>query len=411
MNVTMYGPTFFASPIFQLYEFDVLKVDTSLTVKLMRAANDSLGDVNQGWDFEVYISCPEDCIADSPSPTPGPTPTPTPSPIPGGPTPTPTPGPTPPPPTPTPSPSPHLVNDVSDLDGLQGQLTTCVNEGNCQSIAFTDPLPGEGLVILDDNIVWAETLTFVQLGCREDSVYVNMLGPVSLCNIQEIIPGSLDVMTELQWFQISDHELSEIQSGVFSSLSNLKTLRATYNNIQTISVGAFPLNITEVLLSNNMLSHVEPGVFSNKPYLRTVDLQGNYIVEILPDTFVNDPRLLFLRLLDNGIRVISPQAFDEMTMVQGFGRDSSSSIEEDDPLDNHHLDLTNNGLTSIQDEFQILSSVERLYLGYNYIATISPVAFLGLDELTVLRLVSTFPALFSLTPPGVGKPYGLMRFL
>ena len=89
--------------------------------------------------------------------------------------------------------------------------------------------------------------------------------------------GRLQRTDESEWLDLHGNQLSSIESGAFSGLTNLTELYLDDNQISSIESGAFSgLTNLEVLdLEHNQISSIESGAFSGLTNLRELNLSDN----------------------------------------------------------------------------------------------------------------------------------------
>lgn len=87
-------------------------------------------------------------------------------------------------------------------------------------------------------------------------------------------------------------------SDVLSNLTQLKTLDLSYNDIDTLdSIDFkfnFPINLTELHITNNRLRRLPMHVFKNVSTMTTIDIQNNTIMSFDAD---------LLRSVKNGLHL------------------------------------------------------------------------------------------------------------
>ncbi|KAL9955436.1 hypothetical protein ACROYT_G036764 [Oculina patagonica] len=129
-----------------------------------------------------------------------------------------------------------------------------------------------------------------------------------------------------------------------------------------------PVKITKLLIKDKKITNIERSSFQRYNNLEEIDLTGNPIESIEPNSFIHLQRLKILKLERNKLRVLRSGTF------QGL-----SSLTE--------LNLIGNPIEEIKDEaFSGLKQLTRLNLSYMELRTISSGAFRGMDSLSELYL-------------------------
>ncbi len=182
------------------------------------------------------------------------------------------------------------------------------------------------------------------------------------------VPAYIPPHTTDLW--LYGNQISTLQSGAFTGLSNLHLLYLNSNLISTIQSGTFTgLNNLQILhLHNNQISTIQSGTFSGLSNLRTLDLNKNLISTFQSGTFTGLSNLQTLYLNSNLISTIQSGTFTGLSNLQT-------------------LALYDNQISTIQSgAFTGLSNLQSLYLQYNQISTIQSGTFSGLSNLKRLVL-------------------------
>ncbi len=192
------------------------------------------------------------------------------------------------------------------------------------------------------------------------------------------------------------NQISSIESGAFSGLTNLESLRLNGNSISSIESGDFSglASLTYLGLDDNQISSIESDDFNDLPNLAGLDLYGNQISSIEADDFSGLTNLRSLHLRNNQISSIEADAFSGMPNLEylSVSYNQISSIEADklSGLTNLRLLILNhNQISSIEsDTLSGLPNLEWLYLHHNQISSIESGAFSGMPNLETLLLGS-----------------------
>ena len=151
-------------------------------------------------------------------------------------------------------------------------------------------------------------------------------------------------------------------------------------------------NLRNLNLSGNQITKIQPDTFQGLGNLRILDLFNNQITQIQPDAFRGLGNLQILNLGFNQITQIHPHAFQGLgnleILILSFNQITQIHPNTFLGLGNlENLYLYDNRITQIQpDTFQGLNNLAGLYLSHNQITQIHPNAFQGLNNLQWLSL-------------------------
>lgn len=129
-----------------------------------------------------------------------------------------------------------------------------------------------------------------------------------------------------------------------------------------------PTNVTNLNLSRNGITLIDPGAFANLGNLLQLDLSRNQLLTLHPSTFYPLSSLEFLNLSSNFLEILPVDLFSEL-----------SNLRE--------LILRDNRLKQVNSKpFQSLSELQRLDLSLNSLASMSLDLLDGLQGLEWLSL-------------------------
>lgn len=196
-------------------------------------------------------------------------------------------------------------------------------------------------------------LDFNPIGDRIDpeafSVVDRVLRELHLgaCGVQNLPPGLLRNMTQLEYLHLWGNRLDTIPSDYFQGAEKLR----------------------ELILWGNQLEYLEEGAFSGLRLLRRLDLDHNRINALSKSTFRHLASLEVLHLGRNKIHAISAEdIFGDMARLRV-------------------LTLDRNGLGFIYPKaFDSLSNLSSLSLSHNSLHLLPDSVFANLGRLVVLRL-------------------------
>ena len=123
------------------------------------------------------------------------------------------------------------------------------------------------------------------------------------CGIRYILSRTFSIhrMRNLRHIDLNENELTEINSDMFQSFPEIKTISVAMNRIGNIErlVLPNPNHVMLINISHNRLTEIEPGTFDNALKLELLDLSKN-LLKTLPTGVVSElPSLTTLALRDN----------------------------------------------------------------------------------------------------------------
>jgi hypothetical protein len=180
---------------------------------------------------------------------------------------------------------------------------------------YSLPIPNKGIMYQYLKKLY---LSNNQINVLQSDTFSNLsnLDHLDLSNnqISEIQPGSFNNLPNLCYLDLDHNQISEIQPNIFNNLpvleslsirfnkitelkpniftegtfgnnlSRLKELNLSYNQINTIYMGAFNnlLRLTHLYLNNNQINILLPGIFAdtlgnNLPNLKEINLNMNHL--------------------------------------------------------------------------------------------------------------------------------------
>ncbi len=214
----------------------------------------------------------------------------------------------------------------------------------------------------------------------------------------------------------ADEPITELRTGDFAGLTELRELWLTGNRLTELPPGVFAGldELERLLLGYNRLGELPAGIFSGLSRLKDLSFQANELTGLPPDILSGLTRLEELWIYRNGLREL-PAGIAELSNLRAFvawgnrfetlppvfsGRTDMellslqenrlAAIHQDalTGLDNlSYLGLTDNHLTELSPGlFSDLSDLDSLYLGENRLESLSNGVFEGLDDVVVLDL-------------------------
>lgn len=247
---------------------------------------------------------------------------------------------------------------------LQQTSVHCVSflvYNNSEDLNTTTVIQDDKIVLQDDAYkiqVENETLPFLNESFVEIHALLAKL-ELKRCRIKVIEPRAFFVDNNtliLDEIYITGNEISNIQQGVFNDVP-VRTLNLSENKISTIENGAFSNNtyLQRIDLSNNELALLDPLWFDNCVNLHDISANRNKILTINPTPLLNFIKntSVAIRLSTNLIRDFDPvllEYFDDIEVLDisnNFLREIQEDLFENRTL--KYLDIENNNLTCLPD--------------------------------------------------------------
>jgi Leucine-rich repeat (LRR) protein len=169
---------------------------------------------------------------------------------------------------------------------------------------------------------------------------------------------------------LANNSIADIHPSTFRKNSWLVHLDISGNKITSLNPDTFNGNgvLWWLNLENNSITDIHSSTFRNNSMLHHLDISGNKITSINPDTFNGNRGLYWLNLANNSIADIHPSTFRNNSML-------------------HHLDISRNKITSLEPPiFHSNIKLKWLLLGNNNIAYINPSFLLQGINLTYLDI-------------------------
>lgn len=231
------------------------------------------------------------------------------------------------------------------------------------------------------------------------------------CSLKRISNKHIDNLSELTYLNLAHNFITEINASTFSNAVNLEELNLAHNHITEIPANLFENNseLSTLTLSYNPLTKFTLNIISdidklvmksckltefssslgvNLDLLEYLDLSGNHITYLAPDSFANLGVLQYLDLSDNSLASLHPYTFITNTKLEKL-------ILDNNPLDSlpvfasvgnfevYHFSCHNCHLKSIEDAaFVNMPAIVTLRLSDNSISSFKAIKSLhGLEEL------------------------------
>ncbi|CAH1801247.1 unnamed protein product [Owenia fusiformis] len=191
------------------------------------------------------------------------------------------------------------------------------------------------------------------------------------------------------------NKITEVPTGIFEGLPNLKSIDFFYNtDLTTLQSNAFrgADEIQNFVFTRCSISNIGDNAFSNLYNLTTLNIQSNNLTVITERAFNGLGALEYLRLDENKIQTIHPNAFQSLVNLTTltFSGNELTEVPKGSfkPLTElGDLDLSNNKITTIPEEaFTGLVKLERLSLWKNRITRLPYDVFKNQEMLRILQL-------------------------
>ncbi|KAL1514147.1 hypothetical protein ABEB36_003454 [Hypothenemus hampei] len=209
----------------------------------------------------------------------------------------------------------------------------------------------------------------------------------------QFIPSTLfkvSVHSKLNCIVLSNNELSYIESGTFTDLEKLEIIWLNDNKIREIKMESFTRlpHLSIVFLKNNEITTISQNAFSNLPSLKQLDLQYNQLSKISLGQFFNLNTTLVLNCSYNQITSCHSDysvKLDALDLRHNRFLTVPKCLENTPLL--RKLNLDYNNIESLEsNNFIQLTALERLSLHRNNIANVDKKAFAGMQNLQILDL-------------------------
>lgn len=163
----------------------------------------------------------------------------------------------------------------------------------------------------------------------------------------------------LENLDLSYNLIKQVHSQVFVNLSKLSLLNLSNNQLTFINTNLFSklTNLRQLDLSNNLIMHFKSHHFSDLVKLESLNLRGNKLKELRSNVFRSNALLRFISIADNNQSVLYNQTFTHLSHLKT-------------------LDLSKNLLTHIPDDILRKGNISNLIISCNKLSYIN-VKFFG----------------------------------
>ncbi|KAJ8011277.1 hypothetical protein DPEC_G00056480 [Dallia pectoralis] len=261
------------------------------------------------------------------------------------------------------------------------------------------------LVFLNNLLRHVSNMTFVRLtGLEELEISGNHW-------LDKLDPGTFSNQKNLTGLILNFNKFKSLKNGLFNSLQKLKTLQLKGNSISHLPGQLFQ-NLTSLCtldLSLNNLTRVDGELFGSLSQLKSLSLGYNLINILLPNTFQNISKVKNICLEGNLISHLPCGLFlhlKELEVLNLRGNVITNVSSGTFPSSLQKLDLKDNRMATIQSvSFGGLTNLSHLFLSNNQLTDLPEAVFQNLGALQHLDLSanqlislpgSIFQGLFSL---------------
>lgn len=207
-----------------------------------------------------------------------------------------------------------------------------------------------------------------------------------------LFAGMLHIREKTGSFYMDGHDLFEIQPGAFDRQNLNVGISLRYNKLTEILTNTFTnLEIHEIHLDNNEITHIDEGAFFNMPRLWKVCLMNNDIARFHSTSFINTPMLYYLDFTTNKLKSLQNNWFSFLGKDIGAEiKMGENQIDEIHPeafqgVDVKELLLYDNQLLDVPGRIFHGTTIKVLDLSNNILESLPEEIFeqRGLDELRV----------------------------
>ncbi|CAH0559320.1 unnamed protein product [Brassicogethes aeneus] len=169
---------------------------------------------------------------------------------------------------------------------------------------------------------------------------------------------------------LSNNDITELSDGAFSNLLNLTSVDLSYNSISNIRPSAFVnvMNIKRLNLKGNQLSSFKGEFFNTGTSLEFLDISDNQLSYLFPSSFRIHPRLKELKASNNKFNFFPAELIATLQFL-------------------NYVDLSGNALKTVDElDFARLPRLRSLLLARNNLESVSEMAFHNSTQLQILDL-------------------------
>lgn len=231
------------------------------------------------------------------------------------------------------------------------------------------------------------------------------------CSLKHISNKHIDNLSELTYLNLAHNFITEINASTFSNAVNLEELNLAHNHITEIPANLFENNselsiltlsynpltkftvnimsdIDKLVMKSCKLTEFSSSLGANLDLLEYLDLSGNHISYLAPDSFANLGGLQYLDLSNNSLSSLHPDTFKTNTKLEKLILDNNPLgflpiLASSGNFEIYHFSCHSCHLNSVEDAaFVNMPGVVTLRLSDNRLSSFKAIKSLhGLKEL------------------------------
>ncbi|KAM7345758.1 leucine-rich repeat domain-containing glycoprotein 150 isoform 1-T4 [Cochliomyia hominivorax] len=237
-------------------------------------------------------------------------------------------------------------------------------------------------------------------------------------NLMELNPNAFSQLTKIIYINLSQNNLQKIPEGVFDKLDTIEELDLSYNSLKTLPPAIFNRTALAILhlkynsitndlkfgtadlqqldLSFNQIHTVHHGMFDKMISLTNLNLKGNGLTKIQPDSFMTLKNLRHIDLSINELDQVSSMIFfknSELDVIRLNDNPRLSQLPTDGfrsyngYFTVYYLDISNCAIGALGHKtFSTMPHLATLKLAWNNINNLERDTFASLKKLTDLDL-------------------------
>ena len=293
-----------------------------------------------------------------------------------------------------------LVNSVSSFHCPRGCVCDRTMSGidvTCHSVMLEDilsnlPTRVFKLSICNTNISVLASSSFANYPYLETPKIIIL--ELTQTNIIQVMPGALDIFSNLQFLNLSTNSIQILSKGTLASLTKLQSLDLSKNILNQDGLHGLSglKSLTSLNLSSNIISDVSCSSIVREisvKHLQRLDIIGNSISILDSCVFLGSENVQFANFSNNNILTIDDGTFTNVPNLDTLSLrnnriDSNSTIPISKLSNLELLSITGNNLLEVPSSIQNMSSLKTLYLSDN------PIRVLRVGDLDGLTGLENF---------------------
>ncbi|XP_073845667.1 leucine-rich repeat domain-containing glycoprotein 150 [Musca autumnalis] len=237
-------------------------------------------------------------------------------------------------------------------------------------------------------------------------------------NLMELNPNAFSQLTNVIYINLSQNNLQKIPDHVFDTIDTIEELDLSYNSLKTLPPGIFNRTALAILhlkynsisndlrfgtsdlqqldLSFNQIHTVHHGMFDKMSSLTNLNLKGNGLTKIQPDSFLTLKNLRHIDLSINELEQVSSMMFyknSELDVIRLNDNPRLSQLPTDGfrsyngYFTVYYFDISNCAISSLGHRtFSTMPHLATLKLAWNNINNLDRDTFANLKKLVDLDL-------------------------